>query len=94
MKLNSKQHITKSGLLKKNPSKVDYSEAIWKMDKFLPEDNDIQEEFNDILSSDNEKEKVEQLTNFFENYMDEEAFKNYVPKGTIKGFAKYFIDVN
>jgi len=68
---------------------LDYSEAQWKMDKFMPEDDpDLQDEYYEILDSGN----VDALEEFLNTYADEEILYRYMPKGgSIRGFAQYII---
>jgi hypothetical protein len=73
----------------------DYAEAVWKMDKFMPEDPDLQSEYWEMLNDEDidEEEKVERLIEFFDNYADEDIMNRYFPKGgTLEGFAKYIVD--
>jgi hypothetical protein len=65
-----------------------YSEAQWKMDKFMSDDADM-EEYYDILDSGDEESLVE----FIEvNCVDEDRMHRYFPKGgTVQGFAKHLL---
>lgn len=74
---------------------IDYSEVEWKMDKFLPDDSEIQNEFYEILNDQvimyDEKEDI--LIEFFETYANKDRMFSYFPKnGSIKEFVKYLID--
>ena len=73
----------------------DYAEAVWKMDKFMPDDFELQEQYYEILDdeSKDEEQKIQELTEFFEEFAEEEIMHRYFPKnGTIRGFAKYIVD--
>lgn len=71
--------------------KLDYSETSWKMDKFMPEESEIQNEYYEILEQQG-GDKQSQLEDFFETHADEDRLKNYLPKdGTIAGFCEYLI---
>ena len=73
----------------------DYTEAHWKMDKFMPDDPFLQTEFYEIIDDEehSKEEKIEELINFFNEYADEEIMHRYFPKnGTIEGFATYIIE--
>jgi len=73
----------------------DYAEAVWKMDKFMPDDFELQAEYYEILDDEtkDEEQKIQELTEFFQEYADEEIMYRYFPKnGSISGFAKYIVD--
>jgi hypothetical protein len=74
---------------KKSKEKRDYSETSWKMDKYMPNDSEIQDEYYTILDDGD----ADELVDFFEaNMNDEERFESLLPKGgTLKGFCKYLI---
>lgn len=77
---------------------VDYSEAYFKLDKFLPDNQEIQDEYYEIIDSQNSTEqRIKELTTFLYNYMDESEFETYLEEGqeySINDFAKYIIDSN
>jgi len=77
---------------------IDYSEAYFKIDKFLPDDQEIQDEYYEIIDSQNStEERIKELTTFLYNYMDESEFETYLEEGqeySINDFAKYIIDSN
>lgn len=73
----------------------DYTEAVWKMDKFMPDDFELQAEYYEILDDEtmDEEEKVQKLIEFFDSYADEDIMDRYFPEGgTIEGFARYIVD--
>ncbi len=69
----------------------DYSEAQWKMDKFMSDNADL-EEYDEIIDSG----EVEALVEFIEvNCVDEDRMHRYFPKGgTVQGFAEYIIGIH
>ncbi len=69
----------------------DYSEAQWKMDKFMSDNADL-EEYDEIIDSG----EVEALSEFIEvNCVDEDRMHRYFPKGgTVQEFAKYIIGIH
>lgn len=93
-----------------NKEKVDYSEAFFNLDKFMPDDEDIQNEYYSILddTSMTDEEKIKELTSFFYEYIDKAAFDTYFEEPedefgepnpnyvefTIKEFAEYIVSLN
>jgi hypothetical protein len=72
-------------------NKKDYSEASWKLDKFMPDDSEVQDEYYRFLD-DND---VDGLAEFIEMHCEEERMYNYFPKGgTVLEFAEYLIKEN
>lgn len=68
--------------------KENYSELYHKMDKFMPDDPDLQDEYYEML--DNEDEKG--LVAFFHEWSDSDAVRRYAGKGaTVEGFVKYLL---
>ncbi len=69
----------------------DYSEAQWKMDKFMSDNADL-EEYDEIIDSG----EVEALVEFIEvKCVDEDRMYRYFPKGgTVQGFAEYIIGIH
>jgi len=66
----------------------DFSEASFKMDKYMPDDPDTQDEYYNILATGD----VEALTNFFDENADYEVLQRYMPRNkTSEDFAKYLI---
>ena len=55
----------------------DLDETIFKMDKWMPEETDVQDEYYDIL----ENGDVGELEDFLEMHADEEILHRYLPKG-------------
>lgn len=73
----------------KSSSVLDYSEAAYKMDKFMPDVPDLQDEYYEILGSGD----VDALEEFLELNADEEILYRYMPRGgTIRGLANYMIE--
>jgi len=72
----------------------DYSEAFFKMDKFMPDD--AQPEFYEILNNKSlsPSEKISELASFIdENVQDEERMYHLFPrKGSTEAFAAYIIE--
>ena len=82
-------------LNEKSSIEGDYAEAQWKMDKFMPDDFDLQSEFYEILDDEtkSKEEKIEELIEFFGNYADEETAMHYFPKnGTLEGFVEWIVN--
>jgi hypothetical protein len=72
-----------------NFDQSDYAELSWKMDKYMPEDSEVMDEYYELLQGGNEKE----LEDFFFTHADEDRMNDYMPKGgDMKGFMKYLID--
>lgn len=73
---------------------LNYSEAHFKMDKFLADDIDLQDEYYEILNSDKpDEEKINDLETHLENScVDEDRFYRYAGKNaTWHGFAEYIV---
>lgn len=71
-----------------NPDDVDYSELSFKMDKYMPEEPDSQEEYHALVDAKDE----EGLAEYIENNADDERMGRYMPDGgTVEGFAKWLI---
>jgi len=88
-------HDVDESLNEKSSIEGDYAEAQWKMDKFMPDDFDLQSEFYEILDDEtkSKEEKIEELIEFFGNYADEETAMHYFPKnGTLEGFVEYIVN--
>jgi len=65
-----------------------FKETEWKMDKFMPEDEEYQIEYYKILK----KKDVKEMTRFLDFNADTVTMRRYMPKGaTIEDFAKYLI---
>ena len=70
---------------------LDYSETSWKMDKFMPDDPDIQEEYYEILGSQG-GDKEQELEDFFECHAEEDMMERYFPEdGTLRGFCEWLV---
>lgn len=71
---------------------IDYQELEWKMDKYMSEDVEDQDEYYDILYSGDAKE----LEDYFERAMvDEDRFNSYLgTEQTLKGFCEHLIENN
>lgn len=69
---------------------LDYNEIEWKMDKYMSEAVEDQDEYYDILYSGDAKE----LEEYFERAMaDEERFNSYLgPDQSLKGFCEYLVE--
>lgn len=81
--------------LNENNSDDKYSEVYFKMDKFLPDDQELQEEYYDIIDSQiSYEEKIQELATFLNEYIDEETFSSYMndEEFSFSEFAKYIID--
>lgn len=71
--------------------KENYEELEHKMDKFMPDDPDLQDEYYDML----DKHDEEGLVAFFHEWSDSDAVRRYAGKGaTVEGFVKYLLDKN
>ncbi len=64
-----------------------YMEAANNMDKFMPDETELMEEFYQITDNDTMQE-------FLETYCDEESLIRYLPEGTSEGFAEYLANIN
>jgi hypothetical protein len=72
----------------------DYAEAHWKMDKFMPDDDDLLSEFNSILDDDtmSRGEKINSVIEILYRG-DTEIMQHYFPKGgTVEDFAEYIVN--
>jgi len=68
----------------------DYSEAFYKMDKFMPNEEGLQNEFYDIIENSAPEEVIDELVMFLQEYADIETMEQYFPEGgTIEEFADY-----
>lgn len=85
------KHITNfSSFLNENAD--DYTEAYWKMDKFMPEEASA--EFYSIIDSDSssDEEKRNNLLTFFNDNADVQIMMRYFPKnGTVEGFIDHIM---
>jgi len=71
-----------------------YGELEFKMDKYMPDDPELQAEYYEILDDPDMDiaEKQEKLIYFFNEYMLEERFCQYLPKGgSLEGFVNFLI---
>ena len=69
-----------------------YSLAHDKIDKMLPDDKEIQDEFFSIIDSDVDIDtKNSDMDEFLTNYLEEDRFYSYCKNGNIKAFAEYII---
>ena len=86
--------IKKVDVIEEDDNEPDYSELSWKMDKYMPEETEIQDEYHEILSDEkmDKATKIAELVQFFNNHADEERMEDYMPDGgTIEGFVAYLI---
>jgi hypothetical protein len=72
-----------------------FQEAVWKMDKWMPEEETLQMEYYDILNDEkmNTAEKVKALASFIEDnaYMD--VLSRYLPAGSsAEKLAQWIVD--
>lgn len=84
------QEYLEMAVAKKKPTKKgpDYSEVAYKIDKWMPDDSDLIQEFQDIEDSGN----VEDMAEHIEMNADDEMLSRYMPKGgTIMGLAKFLL---
>lgn len=76
-------------------SMIEYGELEWKMDKYMPDEEDLQQEYHDILDDMelSEVNKKQQLIDFFYSNADTERMYRYMPEGgTLEGYVQYLID--
>lgn len=75
---------------------IDYSELSWKMDKYMPDDEGLQNEFHGILYGEYEdEERLKLLIEFFQLYADGDEMETYMPEcGNIQGFCQSLIDTH
>ncbi len=76
-----------------------FTEAIWKMDKWLSEDSEDMQTFWDIIEDDawTIEEKYEEMEDFLNiTICDEERLRSYIEgdEWTYKELAKEIIDMN
>jgi len=76
---------------------IDFSEIEWKMDKYMPEDGEIQDQYYAILDTvtpENAAEKIAELIEFFElNMIDSDRFESYLgPNRTIDEYCTYLVN--
>ena len=63
-----------------------------KIDKMLPADSELQEEFYEIIDSKDEiTTKYQEMEQFFVNNIDEDRFDSYCRNGNLKDFAIYVV---
>ena len=71
---------------------LDFSEISWKMDKYMPEDEDIQREYHEILDGDSSrKNKIKEIIEFFNTYAND-RLDNYLGNQKLKDFVAYLVD--
>jgi hypothetical protein len=71
---------------------LDFSEISWKMDKYMPEDEDIQKEYYEIMDGDSSREdKIKELVEFFDSYANE-RLDDYLGKQSLEDFITYLVD--
>lgn len=84
------------GCLKKKEkkgAKLDYSEAAFKMDKFMSDDVDDIEQYSEALNTLNKADAIEGVKECLTNDSNEELMFQYFPEnGTIEGFAEYLVN--
>ena len=69
-----------------------YAMAYDKIDKMLPDDSDLQDEFYEIIDSEEEITiKYSDMEEFFVNYIDEDRFDSYCKNGNLKDFAIFVV---
>jgi hypothetical protein len=69
-----------------------YAMAHDKIDKMLPADSELQEEFYEIIDSKDEiTTKYQEMEQFFVNNIDEDRFDSYCRNGNLKDFAIYVV---
>lgn len=85
-----------SGCLKKKEkkgAKMDYSEAAFKMDKFMFDEEEDMDRYEEALNTKNKKDAIEGVYECLTIDSDEERMFQYFPEnGTIKGFAEYLVN--
>ena len=78
-----------------NIVKDDFAEVVWKMDKWMPEDEELQNEYYSILDDPglDHDEKVQQIQHFIEENADEYSLFKYMSRqNSIQELAKYIVD--
>lgn len=61
-------------------------EAQWKMDKYMPEEAELQDEFHELV----ENKDTDSMEEFLQTWADEETLFRYLPKGaTLREFAEF-----
>ena len=67
---------------------IDYSELEFKMDKYMPDEQELQEDYYKLISS-NDKEE---LIMFFDDYADMDILNKYMPEnGTLEDYINYLL---
>ena len=69
----------------------DLEDAHWNMDKWMPNERDIMDEFYEILNISNKGKRLKELINFLEEESHEDILYKYLGRKSIKDLAKHII---
>ena len=69
----------------------DLANAHYKMDKWMPNEEDLMAEFWSILDISNKSKRLNDLINFLEEEAYEDVLYKYLGRKSIKDLAKYLI---
>ena len=73
----------------KNLNEGDLDNAYWNMDKWMPNERDIMDEFYEILDISNKSKRLKDLIGFLEEEAYEDILYKYLGKKSIKDLAKH-----
>jgi hemerythrin-like domain-containing protein len=70
-----------------------FREALWRMDKYMPDDWNLIQKWNEILDNKeiSYKEKVDEIIQFLEEYADEEILRRYIKAKSLRDFAEFIV---
>jgi len=71
--------------------KGDLEDAHWNMDKWMPNERDLMDEFHYILNISNKSKRLKELISFLEDEAHEDILYKYLGKKSIKDLAKHII---
>ena len=74
-----------------NLNEGDLDNAYSNMDKWMPNERDIMDEFYEILNISNKSKRLKELINFLEEESYEDILYKYLGRKSIKDLAKYII---
>ena len=75
----------------KNLNEGDLDNAYSNMDKWMPHERDIMDEFHEILDISNKSKQLKDLISFLENASYEDILYKHLGRKSIKDLAKHII---
>ena len=75
----------------KNLKEGGLEDAHWNMDKWMPNERDLMDEFHYILNISNKSKRLKELISFLEDEAHEDILYKYLGKKSIKDLAKHII---